>query len=174
MSNEQDKAEYEIGYKRPPKGSQFKKGQSGNRNGRAKGLFNLATELHRELATYVTVNENGRSKRVKKGSLAVKQIVNKAASGELKAFGFLSSWNNFYEQNQQAKGELIPEVLLEADHLVMTNILRRIRERDPIEAESTTASALTEQPDIHIDSESSIDNSLDFNFIEDEDEGDQS
>ena len=174
MSDEFDKPLYEIGYKKPPKGSQFKKGQSGNGKGRPKGSFNLNTELNRELLTYVTINENGRSKKVRKGSLAVKQVVNKAASGELKAFGLLSSLNNLYEQNQQTKGEVKPGALSETDHLVMANIISRIKESESIEAKALSASTLTKQQDINSDAEYIIDDSLDLHFIEDEDEVDLS
>ena len=37
--------EYEVGYGKPPKDSQFKKGESGNKRGRPKGVKNLKTEV---------------------------------------------------------------------------------------------------------------------------------
>ena len=42
--------DYEIGYGRPPKHTQFKKGQSGNPEGRPKGIKSLSTELDDELS----------------------------------------------------------------------------------------------------------------------------
>ena len=42
--------DYEIGYGRPPKSRQFKKGRSGNPKGRPKGSLNLKTIVRRELA----------------------------------------------------------------------------------------------------------------------------
>ena len=52
MSDSKNKAdgdeaddEYDVGYKKPPKRTQFKPGQSGNPRGRPKGTKNLKTDL---------------------------------------------------------------------------------------------------------------------------------
>jgi hypothetical protein len=73
---------YEVGYKKPPKHGQFKKGQSGNRKGRPKGSKNPLIELRRALDQQVWVTENGKRKRIKKIDLAFTQLVNKAAAGD--------------------------------------------------------------------------------------------
>ncbi len=48
-------AAYEVGFGKPPKATQFRKGESGNPRGRPKGRRNLATELHAALNETVTV-----------------------------------------------------------------------------------------------------------------------
>lgn len=78
-----------VGYCNPPKHTQFAKGRSGNPKGRPKGKPNVTTALQRALNEKVIVNENGRRKTFTKLQAAVKQLVNKAASGELRALRYL-------------------------------------------------------------------------------------
>jgi translation initiation factor 1 (eIF-1/SUI1) len=81
--------DYAVGYGRPPKATQFQSGQSGNPKGRPKGSINLATALDRALRERVTVVERGQQKSITKLEAAAKQLANKAASGDLRAFQFL-------------------------------------------------------------------------------------
>lgn len=78
--------DYEVGYRKPPVATQFKKGQSGNPAGRARGKASLATLLERAISANVVVNEDGRRTTKSKLEVAVTQAVNKAAKGDLKAF----------------------------------------------------------------------------------------
>ena len=80
-----------VGYCNPPKHCRFKRGQSGNSRGRPPGSLNMATVLERALREKVVINENGRQKTVTKLEAAVKQLVNKAASGDLAALRQLSA-----------------------------------------------------------------------------------
>lgn len=50
---------YEVGRGRPPKDTQFKKGQSGNPSGRKKGSLNMATLVRKVVSTEIPVTENG-------------------------------------------------------------------------------------------------------------------
>ena len=128
MDKDQDNPDYEIGYKKPPKNSQFKAGQSGNRKGRPKGSLNFSTEINKELETRVTVKENGQNKQVSKKRIIAKQLVNKAAGGDLKASGMLINYANISEQNQMAKAFVVSETISREDQQVMDNLVRRIRE----------------------------------------------
>ena len=71
-----------VGYGRPPKHSQFKKGKSGNPAGRPKGSRNMSTMLHAAMSERVTITENGVKRSITKLEVAFKQLVNKAAAGD--------------------------------------------------------------------------------------------
>lgn len=76
---------YDIGYKRPPKNGQFKKGKSGNSKGRPKGSKNFLTLLEKELGQSITVNENGKKKTVSRLQAMVMRMVAGALQGDPKA-----------------------------------------------------------------------------------------
>jgi phage terminase large subunit-like protein len=59
-----DEHDYKVGYKRPPRHTQFQPGRSGNPAGRPKGLNNLATDVKHMLEVPVIVTEGGRKRRV--------------------------------------------------------------------------------------------------------------
>lgn len=78
-----------IGYGRPPKRTQFVKGQSGNPKGRPKGAKNFATTLCKELNVRVPITENGSHKKVSKQEAIAKQLVNKSAAGDPRAMSMV-------------------------------------------------------------------------------------
>jgi hypothetical protein len=116
----------EVGYKRPPRHTRFKPGQSGNLKGRPKGTKNFATVMDKELSTKIEVTENGRRRRISKREAIVKQTVNKAASGDPKATVVLLNEARFHESQNQSPVAHTP-VLGPEDQMVMDNILQRIR-----------------------------------------------
>jgi hypothetical protein len=67
MSNGDEPEDYEIGYGKPPKSRQFKKGVSGNPSGRPKKPSDSASELMKELQSKVTLLENGKPKKLSRG-----------------------------------------------------------------------------------------------------------
>jgi hypothetical protein len=91
MSNGDELEDYEIGYRKPPKSGQFKKGVSGNPSGRPKKLSDFASELARELNSKLVINENGKRKVIKKSEGLAKQLGNKAVSGNLPAVRLVMS-----------------------------------------------------------------------------------
>ena len=86
-SNPSDRlADYDVGYKKPPKEHQFKSAQSGNPSGRPKRCDDLRHQFKRVLKQRIKVTENGRRAKRLKTELAMTQVLNKAATGVLKAF----------------------------------------------------------------------------------------
>ena len=80
MTNDDD---YEVGYRKPPKNSRFKKGQSGNPKGRKKAEpKSFMDALRAEGGTMVTVNIEGKAVRLSKDELAVKSMYQKIFKGD--------------------------------------------------------------------------------------------
>jgi hypothetical protein len=78
-------SKYEVGFQRPPRHTQFRKGTSGNPKGRPREAKNLAAVLDEALAEKVAILENGRRRKITKRCAMIKQLANKAASGDLRA-----------------------------------------------------------------------------------------
>ncbi len=111
-----------IGYGKPPRRTQFVKGRSGNPEG-------------------VRVTENGGSRRISKFEATMLQLMNKAASGDLKAIRELLCWTRSLEDSEHAA---IPSpVLHERDDAVMTSIVERIRQSKSLPSDSLTDPAVT-------------------------------
>jgi hypothetical protein len=77
--------DYEVGYKRPPIGSRFQEGQSGNPRGRPKGSKGLANLLRDSLYQTVRVREGNRVQRRAKIEVALNVLVNQAVQGDSRA-----------------------------------------------------------------------------------------
>ena len=89
---------YAVGYGKPPAHSRFKPGASGNPNGRPKGSLNLITELQKTLRETVVINEGGKRKKISKLRAAMKQLTNKAATGNMPALRQLIATTLFAER----------------------------------------------------------------------------
>ena len=80
--------DYEVGYGKPPRNTQFKKGQSGNPRGRPSGSKNLATLVSVALNEPVIVVENGGRRKITKRE-AIKQLVNRSTKADRRVIKIL-------------------------------------------------------------------------------------
>ena len=82
--NEKSGDDYEIGYRKPPKHTRWKKGQSGNKSGRPKkklGISDFERAFDAAFGDSLAVNDNGRTRKLKKLTAFAIQTVNKALKG---------------------------------------------------------------------------------------------
>ena len=113
---------YVVGYGKPPVHTRFKKGQSGNPNGRHKGSKNFSTTLEETLQEKVVIRENGKTKTVSKQDVIAKHLVTKAANGELRAISLIATLRLGAEQNSEAAAE--PPSLNEQDRKLILSLLK--------------------------------------------------
>src|SRR5205814_10537808 len=68
----------QVGYRKPPEGTRFKPGQSGNPKGRPKGVRNFETDLDETLRELVDVNKGGVRRRVTNQKAMLINLLQKA------------------------------------------------------------------------------------------------
>ena len=120
------RADYAVGYGRPPVARRFRPGQSGNPRGRPKRARNLAAIVAAALGEPVSVNENGRRRLITKLEAAVKQLVNRAAAGETRVTQLLLALVQTHEAKPARTGG---EFSSEADDAIIAGLMRRLIER---------------------------------------------
>jgi hypothetical protein len=121
MSNDS----YEVGYGRPPKSNQFRSGSSGNPKGRPRGKKNLSAILKELGQEKVQVKSDGRERMMTRIEVAIRQLHNKAASGDLRAINLLLGASRMFAEEEQ-----LPESdtsMHERDRKVLENLLKRMQ-----------------------------------------------
>ena len=85
--------DYKVGYRRPPKATQWKKGQSANPGGRSSPRsIGRAEMIATLLLTMVKITVNGDSKRVAVLEVILEQLWNKGIAGDLRAMAVYFRW----------------------------------------------------------------------------------
>jgi len=125
MSNRYADRPYTVGKGKPPVHTQFGKDRPGNPRGRPRGAANADKIVSKALATRLDVKENGRERTISKMEAAVTQLVNKAASGDLRAIELVLKLNRDIEARTVAPEEYRP--LADADRAVLEAFAERMR-----------------------------------------------
>jgi hypothetical protein len=121
--------DYEVGYGKPPRQTQFKKGQSGNPKGRPGGIKNLSTVLSEALNEPVIVAENGRHRKITKRQAAFKQLVNEAAKGNWRALKLLV--DILQDIERRTEPETAESSFSAADEKVIEQLMARLAKGEP-------------------------------------------
>jgi hypothetical protein len=118
-------SDYEVGYGKPPRHARFKPGESGNPRGRPRGSKNVFVLLDEELNQTVTINENGRRRRITKRAAVVKHMVNKTLSGDPRVLQILLS----QLRSREAHAEADPSSadMQEGDYEVIRHLEERLK-----------------------------------------------
>lgn len=90
----------EIGYGRPPKKYQFKKGQSGNPGGRPKGTKSAGDAVIENMNKRVPARINGRPITTNVQDAVIKAQIKKALEGDTRAAKFLVDMNDQAEKRK--------------------------------------------------------------------------
>jgi hypothetical protein len=123
-NQQKESGNYTVGYGKPPMQTRYKKGQSGNSEGRRKGSLNFSSVLLATLNEKIVVTEKGRQKRVTKREALVKQLVHKAAAGDLRALSQVAELTLKIEQNAEREPDS-GKILNEIDKKMILSILRQ-------------------------------------------------
>jgi hypothetical protein len=123
------KRDYEVGYGKPPRHTRFSKGQSGNPKGRQRGSQNLSTLLREALNEPVVVTENGGQRKITKRQAFIKQLVNQALKGDLRAARLLL--DNLKEIDSRTEPGTSESSFGAADKKVIEQLKKRMRRQEP-------------------------------------------
>ncbi len=128
--------DYEVGFRKPPKASQFKTGQSGNPKGRPKGTRNLRSDLLDELQEPVLIREGASSTQVSKQRAMVKRLFAMAINGNTRAMNIaLNLMLRVVEPySEDDPGEPLDEQEREILETLQARLAKRLRASEGAEA----------------------------------------
>lgn len=112
--------DYDVGYKKPPRSTRFKQGQSGNPRGRPRKVKDLDKLLDNELSQSIRFSDGGESKTAPKRELLVKSIVNAALKGDRVAWKIVLG----ITQSHKTIEDFEPDA---ADRQALTDFLRKYK-----------------------------------------------
>jgi hypothetical protein len=124
------KGDYEVGYRKPPRHTRFNKGQSGNPKGRPGGAKNLSTLLSEALNEPVIVAENGGRRTISKRQAIIKQLVNQSARGDWRATKLLLDIQLDIEHRSEP--QTTESSFGSADDKVIEQLKARLRRNKPV------------------------------------------
>lgn len=95
--------QYDVGYGKPPKHTQWKPGRSGNPKGRPKGSRNFKTDVKDTLKEPVRLTKNGKPKTVSTQAATLMRLREKALQGDQRALDRLIELAKTYNDEELAE-----------------------------------------------------------------------
>lgn len=126
--------ENEAGYKKPPKSTRFKPGQSGNKRCRPKGSRNLKTDLSKLMSKRIAVREDGEVRHVTGQEAMLLGLFEKAIRGDSKASTQLFAMLMKLEIHDPAPP--VATAVTDTDRAIIEDFLRRNADRLQTENQS--------------------------------------
>ena len=105
-------SDYVVGYRRPPKASQFMAGKSGNPEGRPKGSRPVGAVLQDIIQQKIAVTENGKTHRIPALEVMLRRLANDAMRSDAGAMKLLFSLVDRYAESPESTlhlGEMLAE-----------------------------------------------------------------
>jgi len=123
-----DPKKSEVGYKKPPKEKQFRKGLSGNPRGRPKRCETLNSLMREVGEKPVSMTEGDRTKVITLKKAIVNQLGNGAARGDYRYLALYMKLLTQLESAEEANGS--NQELDELDAATLRGAVRRLRSLD--------------------------------------------
>src|ERR1700730_3841984 len=95
-------SDYVVGYRRPPKATQFAAGKSGNPKGRPKGSRSVGAVLNDILQQKIAVTETGKTRRIPALEVMLRRLANVAMRSDPRAMKLLLSLVDRYGDSPEA------------------------------------------------------------------------
>ena len=113
-----------TGYGKPPENKQFKRGQSGNPQGRPTGSKNTYKLLNDILNQKIVVSEGDEKIKISKKIAMLTQLVNKGVKGDIKAIAALLPHLLIADLKEEERHQ-VRELLNQDDQSIITHYLSR-------------------------------------------------
>jgi hypothetical protein len=127
--NSEAPPDYVVGYRRPPKATQFTAGKSGNPKGRPKGSRSVGAVLQDIIRQKIAVTESGKTRRIPALEVMLRRLVNDAMRSDARAMKLLLSLVDRYGDSPEAALH-VGDVLAE-DRAILAQYLREPAGLDP-------------------------------------------
>lgn len=129
---------YPVGYRRPPKHTQFKPGQSGNPRGRSPQSRNLGTIVRQVLDEQIPIRKGGRVRPMPTIEALFRSLLARAFKGDLKALTALVVMIKQSGYGTEVT-EITPELPRGTDHeAIIADFLSRTGVDDPATSAPST------------------------------------
>jgi hypothetical protein len=106
-----------VGYRKPPKSTQFKKGKSGNPTGRPRGSRGVSAVLRDVIRQKIPVTENGKTRRVPALEVMLRRLANDAMRNDPRALKLILSLVDRHAEAPESESR-IDEVLAEDQEIL--------------------------------------------------------
>jgi hypothetical protein len=116
--------QYEVGYKKPPKSSQFQPGQSGNPKGRKQGTKGMKTLARETLTAKVTVRTSDGTKKMARIEALMHKFIELAMKGNPRAMlALFSMYENAIPDRAYSDGaDISAPPLTETDEAILAEL----------------------------------------------------